>query len=465
MIALPGLVLVALVPIAMGAVAAGRASSRAAFGIAVAGALVPALASALLLVPGHDFVDPWTGGAVGLSAHGRVGLPLAAFLGLAVLLARPATWRDPRQMGALLATEGLVLLMVLAREIDLFCAAWVASFVPALARRAHRKVSRRPVAITAVLSSLPVAAAWAVARLGGGAGAIGAGAAPLPTHLQGAVFVLLFVAMAARMGILPFSPLFVAMIERDRLGRSVLLAALRPSVLLALVVAEPLCPDGAARWAEPLAWLGVLTAIAGGLHGIAQTGPRRALASIGVTQSGLIFAGLCAAGPSGNAGAAVQWVALGVSMIGMALVLESIEARLGRREAARARGLMGPLPGLSLVFLVYGATATGFPATLGFIGEDLVVSALHHHGLAAAVLALAATALNGATLVMLFSRTFLGPVAPEHHKLPTMVLRERWVLVPLAIVLAATGIFPERLIEAVGGEERGSEVEAPPGGR
>jgi NADH-quinone oxidoreductase subunit M len=445
----PGLVLLVLVPLVLGIVAALQHSSRVAFHLAWVASLPVALAGLVVLSPfsGPGWLDPIGSGRLGMEGVTAVAVALTGVLSLAVVVARPATWRDPREIGALVTTEALLVFTAMARNVDLLALGWILSFVPAIVRRAERHVTRRPIVLVAILSSFPIVLAWMLIAISGAPRTLEPTLAPLPAPYQLPVFLLVVMAAAVRMGLLPFTPLMVATLEQRRLGRAMLLVGLRPSVLLFLLIAEPACPDAATTMADVLVWWGVLTAFAGGLLGITQSEPRRALASIAVTQSGLVMAGFGSMGASGNEGGGVQWVALGVSLVGMAIVLEAIEARLGADGARQARGLLKPLPGLALLFLVFGATATGFPGTLGFIGEDLVVAGVLEHSLLAAVLALVATALNGATLALFYARSFMGPVAPQHARLPRTSARERLVLVPLATFLAGLGLIPAALLE------------------
>jgi NADH-quinone oxidoreductase subunit M len=95
------------------------------------------------------------------------------------------------------------------------------------------------------------------------------------------------------------------------------------------------------------------------------------------------------------------------------------------------------------------AAAVGFPGTLGFVSEDLLVQGLlRTHGLAVAGL-LIVTALNGILLYRAFKRTFLGPQSPHPQVMRGMedfLPRERWVSVALVVLLLLGGFAPAPLL-------------------
>jgi NADH:ubiquinone oxidoreductase subunit 4 (subunit M) len=135
----------------------------------------------------------------------------------------------------------------------------------------------------------------------------------------------------------------------------------------------------------------------------------------------------------------VQWAGLGLSLVGLGVLVEAIESRVGRDRATRSRGLMGPAPGMALLFLLFAATMSGFPGTSGFVGEDLVMQAPTGHELWFRTLLLVATALNGFTMLRVFAHTFMGPLWPDEIRgFPPLNTRERLVLGAIA---AAMGLL------------------------
>ncbi len=357
-----------------------------------------------------------------------LGPALVALLGLASLLARPPSWRESREVAMLLETAVLVALCFAFQDLLVVGALWLLSLIPGLRHREQPGISRRPLILLTGAGVLLVGGALAGASLED---------VPHPV-----LYLALILGGALRMGVPPFSPLFVLNAERLPIGRTALVAAGRPSValLLAARFAFPSAIEGCAAFLQPWAAGAALLA---GLQGLATATPRRSLALMASTQSAIILFGLVSPGEAGVFGATVQWAGLGLSLLGLGLLVEAVESRVGRRRARRVRGLLSRAPGMALLFLLFAATLSGFPGTAGFVGEDLIMSAPARSAWLLRGMLLAATALNGITMLRLFARSFLGPsFPPEARGFPPLCGRERLVLGGMALALVSLTFWP-----------------------
>lgn len=186
-----------------------------------------------------------------------------------------------------------------------------------------------------------------------------------------------------------------------------------------------------------------MAACVAAVQGVASTSPRRSLAATSTTQSAILLFGLVAPEATGLLGATVQWVGLGIALVGLGGLIESIEGRVGAARSESVRGLLGPAPGLALAFLLFAATLSGFPGTIGFAGEDLVIQSAVAEG--SRWLLLVATALNGATMLRLFALLFLGPLPAEARGFPALTSRERLVTGALGVALVVATLRPALL--------------------
>lgn len=355
-----------------------------------------------------------------------IGPALVALLGAATVLSRPAVWREPQELGRLVETALLAGLCFSSQDAAVVITAWLLSFVPGLRWREQANVSRRPIALLALFGGVPLAIALAC-DLGG---------------LPRMVYPLVVLGAAVRMGVAPFSPLLMASYDRLPLGRAAFVAAVRPSVPL-ILVARALTPEQVEHWAGPLQLWAALAAISVAVQGLAQRDPRRSLGAMSATQSAIVLYGLVAPGHAGVLGALIQWAGLGLSLVGLGVLIEAIESRVGHWQTRTVRGLLAPAPGLALVFLLFAATLSGFPGTSGYAGEDLIMQAPASHPVPLRALLLAATALNGVTMLLLFSRTFLGPLTGRAKGFPPLTVRERAVVAMLAVLLTALAALPK----------------------
>ena len=108
------------------------------------------------------------------------------------------------------------------------------------------------------------------------------------------------------------------------------------------------------------------------------------------------------------------------------------------------------MPLLAISFLCMGLACTGFPGTLGFIGQELLVNgavdAFPTMGLALVI----ASALTGVAVVRMYFSLFCGrPDKPSHSAVRFgLTTRETWSFVALVIALIVFGIAPRPLVDS-----------------
>jgi NADH-quinone oxidoreductase subunit L len=73
---------------------------------------------------------------------------------------------------------------------------------------------------------------------------------------------------------------------------------------------------------------------------------------------------------------------------------------------------------LSIIFIICCLGLMGFPITLSFIGEDLILSHIHEYDYVLAAIVSLSYIMGGISIIRLFSRLFLGPHVKSYHALP-----------------------------------------------
>jgi NADH-quinone oxidoreductase subunit M len=260
---------------------------------------------------------------------------------------------------------------------------------------------------------------------------------------------LLLVASTARMGIFPFHVWVPVALSRGRLSVT-LPSVVSPLGSFAVVrLALGLFP------AETRVWCGLLMAMAtasslyGAVLALGQHHARRQLGYLWMSVAGFVLAGIATLDVQGLSGALIHDLALTVATTGLALIVRAVEARTGTADFRRLGGLVLHAPRMATGYFLLGAAAVGFPATVTFVSEDLVVQGLVRTRPIVAVLLLTAMAINGVTLVRSFKRIFLGPTSRlqlEPQSIPDLLPRERWISVVLVAALLAGGFVPTPLL-------------------
>ena len=108
------------------------------------------------------------------------------------------------------------------------------------------------------------------------------------------------------------------------------------------------------------------------------------------------------------------------------------------------------MPLLAISFLSMGLACTGFPGTLGFVGQELLVDgavdAFPVMGFAVVI----ASALTGLAVLRMYFSLFCGrSYAVAHSSLPFgLTRREAWTFVALVIALIGFGVAPRPLVNS-----------------
>ncbi|MDE3154533.1 MAG: hypothetical protein KGN76_05485, partial [Acidobacteriota bacterium] len=388
--------------------------------------------TALSLVPGGEAI-------VRLNTLSDVLLPFAAALWLLTIAVTPrgALDRGGLRRTALATlvtlasflTESAVVLLLLS-----MASVWI--LLAALADPAHRQQRR---IVWAYLGSSTLLLGIGVALL------ITAGRSGSPAEVVG--MWLIVIAALTRKGILPFHAWVPEMFDRGRLGPAILFSAPQVGAYITLVL---IVPRASPAMLHTIAVLALGTAVYGAALALVQRSARRACGYLFISQSALVMAGLDCTSASALAGGLVVWLSAGLAFAGLARCVLVLEARRGRLDLTTYHGGYDRMPLLAVSFLVMGLACTGFPGTLGFVGQELLVGgavdAFPVMGFAVVI----AAALTGLAVLRMYFSLFTGrPVARLHPEIRLGLTRgEAWTFVGLALVLIGFGLAPRPLVDS-----------------
>jgi NADH-quinone oxidoreductase subunit M len=258
---------------------------------------------------------------------------------------------------------------------------------------------------------------------------------------------LIVIAALVRKGIVPFHAWVPEVFDHGRLGPAILFTAPQMGAYITVVLIVPRASPDMLRL---IAVLALGTAVYGAALALVQTSARRACGYLFMSQSALVMAGLdCTSAPA-LAGALLLWLSAGLAFAGLARCVLVLEARRGRLDLSAYHGGYERMPVLAISFLSMGLACTGFPGTLGFVGQELLVDgavdAFPVMGFAVVV----ASALTGLAVVRMYFSLFCGHSdALAHSGLRFgLTRREAWTFGALVIALIGFGFVPRPLVDS-----------------
>jgi NADH-quinone oxidoreductase subunit M len=267
------------------------------------------------------------------------------------------------------------------------------------------------------------------------------------TTIERAAMWLIVIAALVRKGIMPFHAWVPEVFDHGRLGPAILFSAPQIGAYMTVVL---VVPRASPEMLRVIAILALGTAVYGAALALVQRSARRACGYLFMSQSALVMAGLDCSSVSALAGGLLVWLSSGLAFAGLARCVLVLEARRGRLDLTTYHGGYERMPLLAVSFLAMGLACTGFPGTLGFVGQELLVNgavdAFPVMGFAVVI----ASALTGLAVLRMYFSLFCGRSDVSSHSVTRFGLarREAWTFVALVMVLVAFGIVPRPLVDS-----------------
>ena len=376
---------------------------------------------------------------VRINAFSSVLLPFAAALWLLTVAVTPRAALDKGGLRrtafatmitfASFLTESGVLLWLLS-------AASVWNFRSALGDPEHRNQRR---IVTVYLGVATIIFGIGVALLfGPGAG---------HSDMKQAGIWLIVIAALVRKGIVPFHAWIPEVFDRGRMGPAILFSA--PQIG-AYITAVLIVPRATPMMLDLIAYLALGTAVYGAALALVQSSARRACGYLFVSQSALVMAGLDCTSASALTGSLILWLSAGLAFAGLARCILVLEARRGQLDLTKYHGGYGRMPLFAISFLFMGLACTGFPGTLGFIGQELLVDGAVDAFPVMGFAVIVAAALTGLAVLRMYFSLFCGrPDTPSHPGISFgLTRREAWTFVAVVLTLGIFGLLPRPLVDS-----------------
>lgn len=250
---------------------------------------------------------------------------------------------------------------------------------------------------------------------------------------------LLTGAALLRSGIVPFHLWMADLFEKGTFGTSILFTT---PLVGAYAVMRLVLPVSPAWILQSIAVLSLTTAVYAGGIALVQREARRMFCYIMLSQSSLVLAGLELVTPIGLTGALCLWLSVGLSLTGFGITLRCIESRISRISLADFHGLYRQMPILSGFFLLTGLASIGFPATVGFVGMELLIEGAVDVYPWVGTMVVVAAALNGIAVLLAYFRIFAGRHNPTLIPMQARPAEKIAVLI-LSLLILGGGLYPQ----------------------
>jgi NADH-quinone oxidoreductase subunit M len=122
--------------------------------------------------------------------------------------------------------------------------------------------------------------------------------------------------------------------------------------------------------------------------------------------------------------------------------------RLHTRKIMDFGGVANVMPYYAFLFMVLMLSSVGLPGTSGFVGEVLILIAAFQVSPWLALISGTSLVLGASYMLWLYRRVLFGKVTKESiRSLQDLTSRERWVLLPILVLIVILGVFPNILLK------------------
>ncbi len=281
--------------------------------------------------------------------------------------------------------------------------------------------------------------------------------AKIPVNLRPGLNNLLFwgffIAFAVKSPLFPFHGWLPDAYSKSPTPATMLLSGLlsKMGIYGILRILIPLAPAGTANFSGLVIYFCIVGLIYGSVIAIQQFHIKRLIAYSSFAHMGLMAAAALTLSPSGIQGSVFQMVAHGFSAVGLFYVAKIIYDKTGSRSLADLGGMSQRAPRLAVLFMIILLGSVGLPLTNGFVGEFLMLRAIFDFQHILGITAVISIILAAVYLLRLYQKTMFGPVTSFTENIEDIGVKELVVLVPIALVIIITGVFPNCLLELSSG--------------
>lgn len=262
-------------------------------------------------------------------------------------------------------------------------------------------------------------------------------------------FWLFFLAFAIKMPIFPLhtwqpdayeqSPTPVTMILSGVMVKMGLFAAIRWLL--------PLFPQATEQFAWVIVCCSVIGMIYASLLAIRQDDIKRLIAYSSIAHIGLMSAVIFSGNASGMGGVMIQMFHHGVNVIGLWIVANAIEQKLGTRSLSEMGGLAQKAPTLSILLVVMSLANVALPLTNAFVGEFLMFNSLFKYNIWLTAVAGISIILAAVYTLNMVQKVIYGEVNSLTEKATDTPFNVNFSLVLIAILIVVMGVYPQPLLD------------------
>ena len=267
-------------------------------------------------------------------------------------------------------------------------------------------------------------------------------------ELESLLFLLFFISFSVKIPTFPFHLwLPKAHVEAPTTG-SVLLAGvlLKLGSYAFIRFSLFLFPNASLYFAPLVMSLAMISIIFASFSTVRQIDLKRIIAYSSISHMNFLVAGIFSNNLQGISGSLLLQIAHGLSSSALFICIGILYERYHTRNIYYYRGISSIMPLFSLMFFVFNLANLGFPGTLNFVSEFLLVVGIFNYSLIFGLLSLIGIFYSVIYSMVLISRVLYGQFSSSILFYSDLSRREFYILLKLFIFTIFLGFFPNLLL-------------------
>lgn len=257
------------------------------------------------------------------------------------------------------------------------------------------------------------------------------------------------IAFGVKMPLFPFHTWQAPTYTKSPMAGTMLLSALMLKMALYGVLRWllPLTPEAHHCYKYLVIILGAIGVVYGAIIAIKQDDLKKVFAYASLSHVGLIAAGLMVVTIDAFSGVVIQMVNHALVAVGLFLVADVIERRLGRRNISELGGIAVRAPKFAFWFTVIGFASVSIPFTSGFIGEFLLIKEILLDNIWLGILVGTNLIFGCVYVFRAYQLSMNGK--KSSFEFNDLTLSEIITFAVLALIIVVLGVYPQLLFDLV----------------
>lgn len=271
----------------------------------------------------------------------------------------------------------------------------------------------------------------------------------LSASAQSWVFWAFFIAFAIKMPVFPFHTwqpdTYVSAPTQGTMLLSGIMLKMGVYGLIRWLL--PVAPQGVQAWMNFAMVLAVIGIVYAAIIAIQQRDVKRLIAYSSMSHVGLIAAGVLAMNYAGLQGSIIQMLSHGINVVALFYVVDLLQRKTHTRNLDELGGIANIDREFAILFFIIVAGSVALPLTNGFVGEFMLLNGVFQANAVLAGIAGLSIIFGAVYMLRVYRSTMFGETNDLSKHIAFVGSAEKWVLIPLCILIIALGIYPKPLLD------------------